>query len=45
MTLDKAARSGLEANAYVKRNTDGKELSRQLSWRKRKSAPGSDILL
>ncbi|WP_268354631.1 hypothetical protein [Bacillus haynesii] len=27
MTPDKAVPSGLEANAYVKRNTDGKELS------------------
>lgn len=31
MTLGKAAPSGLEANAYVKRNTDGKVLPGQAS--------------
>ncbi|WP_257878816.1 YjfA family protein [Bacillus paralicheniformis] len=40
MTLDKAARSGLEANAYVKRNTDGKELSGSLAGGNGKVLPG-----
>nr|WP_237562674.1 DUF2690 domain-containing protein [Bacillus paralicheniformis] len=40
MTLGKAAPSGLEANAYVKRNTDGKELSCSSAGGNGKVLPG-----
>ncbi|TWK77703.1 hypothetical protein CHCC20339_1615 [Bacillus licheniformis] len=40
MTLDKAVFLGLEANAYLKRNTDGKELSCSPAGGKGKVLPG-----
>lgn len=40
MTLGKAAPSGLEANAYVKRTTDGKELSCSSAGGNGKVLPG-----
>lgn len=40
MTLDKAVSLGLEANAYLKRNTDGKELSCSPAGGKGKVLPG-----
>ncbi|MGN9866122.1 DUF2690 domain-containing protein [Bacillus swezeyi] len=40
ITLDKAVPSGWEANAYVKRNTDGKELNCSSSGGNGKVLPG-----
>ncbi|WP_326849943.1 DUF2690 domain-containing protein [Bacillus haynesii] len=40
MTLDKAVSSGLETDAYVKRNKDGKELSCSPAGGKGKVLPG-----